>query len=42
MDKRNRKRGGLLTYEGKVLAAVTLVWALYTLFIALVTLEVFA
>ena len=38
---KKKKRGGLLTYEGKVLAAVTLVWALYTLFIALVTLEVF-
>nr|DAF04461.1 MAG TPA: hypothetical protein [Caudoviricetes sp.] len=38
---KKKKRGGLLTYEGKVLAAVTLVWALYTLFIVLVTLEVF-
>ena len=37
-----KKRGGLLTYEGKVLAAVTVVWALYTLLVALVTLEVFA
>lgn len=39
---KKKKRGGLLTYEGKVLAAVTLVWALYTLLVALVTLEVFA
>ena len=39
---KKKKRGGLLTYEGKVLAAFTLVWALYTLFIVLVTLEVFA
>ena len=39
---KKKKRGGLLTSEGKVLAAVTLVWALYTLFIVLVTLEVFA
>ena len=38
---KKKKRGGLLTYEGKVLATVTLVWALYTLFIVLVTLEVF-
>lgn len=38
---KKKKRGGLLTYEGKVLAAVTLVWALYTLLIVLVTLEVF-
>lgn len=38
---KKKKRGGLLTYEGKVLSAVTLVWALYTLFIVLVTLEVF-
>lgn len=40
--KRKKKSGGILTYEGKVLAAVTLVWALYTIFIALVTLEVAA
>lgn len=39
---KKKKRGGLLTYEGKVLAAVTVVWALYTLLVALVTLEVFA
>lgn len=38
---KKKKRGGLLTYEGKVLAAVTVVWALYTLLVALVTLEVF-
>lgn len=37
-----KKRDWFPTYEMKVLAAVTLVWALYTLFIVLVTLEVFA
>lgn len=39
---KKKKRGGLLTYEGKVLAAVTLVWALYTILVALVTLDVVA
>ena len=39
---KKKKRGGLLTYEGKELAAVTLVWALYTILVALVTLEVAA
>ena len=39
---KKKTRGGPLTSEGKVLAAVTVVWALYTLLVALVTLEVFA
>lgn len=39
---KKKKRGGLLTYEGKVLAAVAFVWVLYTILIALVTLEVAA
>lgn len=38
--KRKKKSGGILTYEGKALAAVTLVWVLYTVLVALITLEV--
>lgn len=37
-----KKRDWFPAYEMKVLAAVTLVWALYTILVALVTLEVAA
>lgn len=37
-----KKRDWFPTYEMKVLAAVSFVWVLYTILIALVTLEVFA
>lgn len=37
-----KKRGWFSTYEMKVLVAVSFVWVLYTILIALVTLEVAA
>lgn len=39
--KKKKNHGGLFTPEGKVMIAVTLVWALYTIFVALVAVEVF-
>lgn len=37
-----KKRGGFLTYESKVFASVTLVLTLYTILVALITMEIMA